>query len=192
MDDWFIPPPKSFLKINRETEEFLNLIFPEFLEQPQELDFEELLECRTLARKYRPFRLEHNPTLEDCYAKYNFITRKVEILPDVYDKLMEGDKRQRFTAAHEVYHADIHGAYFESMPEAMYLNRSKATYPIYRNAEWQANTAAAAYLMPVKTLRMILPDTKPYNELWELSNIFGISEESVEIRLKVLRKHGLI
>jgi len=58
----------------------------------------------------------------------------------VYERAWKNDGRSRFTAAHELGHLLMH--------RNVMLARSSTEFPIYRDAEWQADCFAGGLLMP--------------------------------------------
>jgi len=102
----------------------------------------------------------------------------IKISETTYKKLSEGDGRSRFTLAHEVGHLILH------MNHRHYklMHRYHGDYRTPTNdenknqsAEWQANVFAASLLMPAKLVRKIQTAN-------DVSNIFGVSKQTAEIR----------
>lgn len=95
---------------------------------------------------------------------------------DVYEGAWRGEKRHRFTTAHELGHWTMHTNI--SMQRA---KRGDGT-PAYRLAEPQANQFAGAILMP-KSFIDIRYDTEE-----DLMDRFGVSRDAAMNRLRYLRK----
>ena len=98
---------------------------------------------------------------------------------DVYLKACDGDPRARFTTIHELGHWAMH----TNIP----LARAKSDQKVaaYKLAEPQANQFAAEFLMPAG----FVSRTDCENDLMAR---FGVSFEAARLRLKYLRKEGLI
>lgn len=79
--------------------------------------------------------------LEGAYACYNPKTNELKIRNSVYISAYNGNKRHRFTLAHEIAHWYIHS------DKVAYARSSADEIPIYCNSEWQANTFASMLLM---------------------------------------------
>lgn len=96
---------------------------------------------------------------------------------DVYSGVWAGDRRARFTTAHELGHWALHTNI--SMARA---RRGDGT-PNYRLAEPQANQFAAELLMP----EGFVDGSDDENDLMER---FGVSFSAAHNRLRYLRKNG--
>ncbi|RFB78921.1 helix-turn-helix domain-containing protein [Methylovirgula sp. 4M-Z18] len=88
---------------------------------------------------------------------------------DVYDAACNGDGRARFTAAHELGHYAMHH-------EISFARASSDNDPIYRDAEWQADTFAG-FLMAPRAL------VKGFSSATEASDAFGISLHAANVML---------
>lgn len=98
----------------------------------------------------------------------------------IYVKSSDSNNRKRFTIAHEISHFLLHKDIIDKnsiTDNAMYRSNLSNTY------ERQANKLASEILIPIKKLRELL--FKRYiRNINELANIFEVSKESMEIRLK--------
>ncbi len=88
---------------------------------------------------------------------------------------MSGDRRSRFTIAHELAHYILHA---KAGKKPLYVKRD-GSGPV----EWEANWFAAGFLMPEDVFR-----TKAGEGLGdaELAEYFGVSKEAVQIRRQSL------
>lgn len=75
-------------------------------------------------------------------ANYNPVTNTMRIRESVYLGACKHNGRDRFTIAHELGHYFMHDSVALSRVE------SGVRVPAYKDPEWQANTFAAAILMP--------------------------------------------
>jgi hypothetical protein len=91
---------------------------------------------------------------------------------DVYDGLLNNRGRDRFTACHEMGHVILHGG---TLNRRMPNTRVAA----FRNPEWQANSFAAAILMP-RNMALTLASHMAFREA------FGVTESAAKVRAKVL------
>ncbi len=96
---------------------------------------------------------------------------------DVYERACAGDKRPRFTFAHELGHLLLH----RNAPMARASRRDGT--PAYMLAEPQANRFAATLLMPQSHLYRS-------DESSDLVERFGVSWEAASNRLSDLKKKG--
>jgi hypothetical protein len=117
----------------------------------------------------------------------------------VYDELLNGTPRSRFTVAHELGHCALHREILQ------YLNSERKkgqvalfrrdTIESFRDPEWQANVFASAALMPlgaVKAVESTLP--RPFKGLLpdRLAAKMGVSVEAARIRVRLLKERGMI
>jgi Zn-dependent peptidase ImmA (M78 family) len=96
---------------------------------------------------------------------------------DVYDGLLRGEGRDRFTASHELGHLILH------QRENLLLPRSGRASSVFTDPEWQANTFAAELLMDHRACAGL---SDPH----ELCNRFGVGVHAAKIRLKLLGREG--
>lgn len=94
---------------------------------------------------------------------------------DVYEGVWNGDRRARFTTAHELGHWAMHTNI------AMARSKRGDGTPAYRLAEPQANRFAAEILMPSGFIE--LRDTEE-----DLMERFGVSWDAASHRLRCIRK----
>lgn len=96
----------------------------------------------------------------------------IRLREDVYEGLVRGEGRPRFTAAHELGHFVLH--------QGATLQRANPhELPAFRNSESQANHFAASLLMPE---RLITPGTS----VASLIKRFGVSADAAQRRLNKL------
>lgn len=101
----------------------------------------------------------------------------VRLREDVYVKMLEGDGRARFTAAHELGHYFLH----QNVP----LQRTTAkSIPAYRNAEVQANRFAACILMPARLIDRGMSAR-------DMMGTFGVSAKAAQNRYDGLNLKGI-
>jgi len=106
---------------------------------------------------------------------------RLELRSDVYDALIAGDPRARYTTIHEVGHLFLH----QGIP--LRRTAGSATHRHYEDSEWQADAFAAEFLMPVEHVRGLLPRTAAF-----ASTEFAVSLKAAMIRLNVLKAEGLL
>ena len=94
---------------------------------------------------------------------------------------LDSRSRQAFTIAHEIGHAVLHG----DRPDDTFW-RSEANDPscALTQEEQQANWFAASLLMPRKSVEAAWGRVR---DLGELKDLFGVSAQAMEYRLKNLR-----
>lgn len=94
------------------------------------------------------------------------------LIPDhVYNALMEGQPRARFTVAHELGHIMMHEQVVH------YLNGIDSWHHYEEDSEWQANMFAAHLLVDFE-------HAKNLNTADQISNQFGISIDAAIIYMK--------
>lgn len=92
---------------------------------------------------------------------------------DVYDNAVDGQGRDRFTAAHELGH------YLHHKDVPIKFHRSATPLKAFRDSEWQANTFAAALLMPPERMALC-------KSLSEVADRFGVSLQAAATQNRVL------
>lgn len=99
----------------------------------------------------------------------------------VYADAVRGGARATFTIAHELGHI--------LLAHRRTINRVQESSPmaIWENSEWQANTFAAEFAMPLTTIRSI-----PLCTATQIASYFGVSLQAAEVRLRKLRADGEI
>ena len=111
--------------------------------------------------------------LGDRHGAVDSEKRILYLREDVYQGILDGRGRDRFTGCHELGHVLLHGG---TLNRVMHDQR---TAP-YRNPEWQANTFAGAILMPKRFVVGL-------RSVRDVCQIFGVSRDAAEVRMKVLR-----
>jgi hypothetical protein len=106
---------------------------------------------------------------------------RIELRSDVYDALVAGNPVARYTAMHEVAHIFIH----QGIP--LRSTAGPATHRHFEDSEWQANTFASEFLMPVEHVLRLYPRTAAY-----ASARFKVSLAAALVRLTVLKNEGLL
>lgn len=96
---------------------------------------------------------------------------------DVYEGVVEGRGRDRFTACHELGHLVLHDGV-----EARF-HRSSSRLKPYLDSEWQANTFAGAILMPEDRLVKC-------KSLREVVERFGVSLPAAVAQNRILNDMG--
>lgn len=114
---------------------------------------------------------------------------------DVYEALLNGDLRARFTCAHEIGHAILHGTQLRAMNAgkrgSVHLHR-RESLPAYRDPEWQANAAAAAILMPVPAVQAISKISSPILLERTIHEHLLVSRLAAKHRIRQLAQNGAI
>lgn len=97
----------------------------------------------------------------------------------VYKAACAEEPRALFTIAHELGHL--------ALGHRRTFNRdTRTTCEVFEDSEWQANTFAGAFLMPLELIR-----AHGVKTVADMMSVFGVSAQAAEIRLAKLRKKGL-
>jgi Zn-dependent peptidase ImmA (M78 family) len=106
---------------------------------------------------------------------------EIRIRLDVYNALEVGNRRARFTVAHELGHLVLH--------PGIVLARSLriGTHSFDEDSESQADGFAAEFLMPVD-----LVVARRCRTAAQVSEMFAVSMDAALIRVKALRTEGLL
>lgn len=83
---------------------------------------------------------DDDPFLSNEYAKTVPESHKIYVRNSVYCGMVDGVSRDRFTIAHEIGHAVLHGG-------QSHFARTDREHKIYEDAEWQADVFAANFLI---------------------------------------------
>jgi len=117
--------------------------------------------------------------------------RTLGLAPDVYEALLSGDGRARFTTAHEIGHLFLHSDSADGFESGTGppLYR-KGQLPAYRDPEWQADSFAASFLMPIATVQEFV--RRMGTDEIRMSVALGVSRMAARIRGEVLSEAGEI
>ncbi|WP_139559502.1 ImmA/IrrE family metallo-endopeptidase [Methylotetracoccus oryzae] len=102
----------------------------------------------------------------------------IQIREDVYEGAHANNGRDRYTMIHELGHLVLH--------DNVALSRSIGPHKWIEDSEWQADTFAAEFLMPVDLVRQLCQGPE------DVARIFGVSRKAAETRWRKLQEQGLI
>lgn len=97
----------------------------------------------------------------------------------VYRAACRREPRALFTVAHELGHL--------ALGHRRTFNRGSTECKVFEDSEWQANTFAADFLMPLDLIKA----TRSFS-VEKLVATFGVSVQAAETRLSKLKKNGQI
>lgn len=105
----------------------------------------------------------------------------IRVTETVYRKANMGERRARFTIAHELGHLFLHRGI------GLRLARVAANQeiPAYRDSEWQADSFAGEYLMDAKLYAKC-------ESVQEAAELFQVSYMAAKVQGRAYRKDGLI
>lgn len=109
------------------------------------------------------------------HGAVNPVTRVLMVREDVYDGLVAGVGRDRFTVCHEIGHAVLH-------PQTLNRVRPGQTARPFENPEWQADNFSGSLLMP-RHMMLIM------GSISEIVGEFGVSEDAAKVRARILGLH---
>ncbi|UJX40881.1 ImmA/IrrE family metallo-endopeptidase [Desulfovibrio sp. JY] len=177
-------PGLSWAEVQKSARDLLELVCPERLNSPGPTPVAELFEGglrEVLGVEYR---------IDDLYdgeAEYDPKKRELTLDEGVYLGLLDENGRDRFTVAHEIGHAHLHGPYYRGVirgkRKAIVLQRSQV--PVYQNPEKQADVYASELLMPSPLVAQMIRDDA---SLIDLSRTFKVSHDAARVKQeRVLR-----
>lgn len=102
----------------------------------------------------------------------------IQIRRDVYEGACAERGRDRFTMGHEVGHLILH--------DNVAFARTDGTHKWIEDSEWQADTFAAEFLMPVEFVRLHCRNPS------DIEVLFGVSADAARLRWRKLNEQGLI
>lgn len=111
--------------------------------------------------------------MEDTYGTTNTASNVMRIREDVYDGVVAGNPRHRFTLCHELGHFLLH------QPE--FMSYARGAIPIYCEPEWQANTFAAELMAPYTLVKNMSVD--------EIAEQCGMSKTAAKIQYNTYHKY---
>lgn len=173
LQDGFCVPPQSTQKIRQiasNTREALQL-------PDGKIDIPRLLErLHQFGIVVDVFDKESAPVGQGVEACWVPETSTMYIHEAVYADAVRGGTRATFTVTHELGHI--------LLAHRRTINRMhEVEHPPFQNSEWQANTFAAEFSMPLKIITRL--------NLWSapaLAAHFGVSLQAAEIRIRKLRE----
>jgi len=192
-------PPQSLANIEIGITKFLSMACPEHLLFPESLDIQMLNYILWNKLGYKEFMVDNfdDPDME---AMTDFSHKVIYLPKDKYYKdLKEGKPRCKFTLAHETGHIILHADYVVNILQVAARNSMTTKYrepKIFEKAEWQANTAAGALLMPLTTLWPLIRKCQlqgyTTNDIIEvIQDEYDVSKGSASIRLENVMKSNL-
>lgn len=110
--------------------------------------------------------------VEACYLPED---RTIYIRDAVHAQMCRPGTRAQFTLGHELGHAVL--------AHRRTFNRQAANVPIYCNSEWQANTFAAEFLMPVELVKK-----HQLSCAADIADYFGVSQAAARNRWESIAK----
>lgn len=187
--------PLSRQAIEGIAEAFVARVSPSTLDGSKALPVEHIAEFKLADLFGVQFHVDNLPS----GVEGRFEGQTLTLATEVYNQLLRGVPRSRFTVAHEIGHCAMHRRILqflnsETNTKAVALYR-RDTIESFRDPEWQANVFAGAVLMPigaVKTIEASLPHQFRRLLPDRLASRMGVSEEAARIRVRVLRDRGAI
>ncbi|MBY0314421.1 MAG: ImmA/IrrE family metallo-endopeptidase [Bdellovibrionales bacterium] len=175
----------SHAQIEKEASEFLQLVAPECLSDPRPTPMLEIFENKM---DLLGFRVVVGKNVKGLGGVTDVTNRFIEIPLATYNQLEKGVPRARFTIAHECGHAKIHGKQaqmgtFASSENIQFARRSELRP--FEDPEWQADTFAAAVLMPWQTMRMLYE--RGEMNVQTVMSVFQVSQAAASRRVMRLQ-----
>ncbi|MGI5174013.1 ImmA/IrrE family metallo-endopeptidase [Treponema sp. OMZ 840] len=185
-------PPLSAAAIENYVERYLSGYIPHHLIEPERLIQEDMERAVWNSHGCQIVLVEEYP-LESIEAQTNFPANKIEVTEKFMIELENENPRSRYTLAHEIGHIILHSKIV--MQLALLAARRNTERPIktYEDAEWQAEHAAGALLMPIVTLLPLLCTLYESNysdrkTVQEVKDIYGVSVRAAEARTRAVLK----
>lgn len=113
--------------------------------------------------------------LPDAYARTYPGEMVIQVRQSVYEGARNGNGRDRFTLAHELGHLFLHSGV------TAYARQEKCQHKVYEDSEWQADTFAAEFLMPIDEARAMTTS-------YALMQHFNVSETAAQMRIDKIKK----
>ena len=155
---------------------------------------------QNLIQPYALINFVESGGLRKCFGleygvKYLPSGEEAKFIPDqklilfseqMYSDLYEDMPRSRFTFAHELGHAILHGSVLQTALSGRTPCKTykRSTLRAFEDPEWQANRFAGAFLMPSPQLRQLLREGK---QVWQIAEYFRVSLSAAETRINKLK-----
>jgi hypothetical protein len=123
---------------------------------------------------------------EACYFRKSD-TFIVKLSRETYHALCRDDPRARFSLAHELGHIYLHARMLMRMARiphtaAALLRATEPPYPVFWDTEWQADSFAAALLMPAEALEELFNHNPSSLMVHHVRAWFNVSSQAARIR----------
>lgn len=168
----------SWAAVESKARRLLHIACPERLDSPGETPVQELFEGGLRSIMGIEYGVDN---LEDSEARYDPARHELTLDAKVYEGLLSGNRRDRFTVAHEIGHAHLHSAFLrgilQSRRGAVFLNRSEV--PAYENPERQADVYAGEFLMPSCAVAILIRDGADADDIMD---VFKVSWGAARIK----------
>ena len=187
--------PMSRIAIEQVAHTFVAKVSPSTLTGLAKLPVTEIVEFRL--EKLFDVLFDVGDLPNDVEARFDGDT--LTLSTEVYEQLLQGKPRPRFTVMHEIGHCALHRTILR------HLNSKKEQFTAvlyrrgaleaFRDPEWQANAFAAAALMPIGAVQAIaenLRKTFPGLLADRLASKMGVSIDAAQLRVKLLKEQGTI
>jgi hypothetical protein len=179
--------PRSNQVIERIAEDFLRSYYPTYLIRPGAVPVDRFVEFVVPKEAGIIFGVQDWPAPIEGSVLPGMGNRPGQLLLStwVYDGLLNGGVRERFTAAHEGGHGILHARELTAqlVEGGIRLNRRSELRP-YVDPEHQANVFAAAFLMNANAVRVSFRESR--GDVAHMARVFGVSFTAMRIRLESL------
>ena len=181
--------PRSWASIEADALHFVHRFYPKMLAKPGPIPIEHFIEFVLPKHKKAQFDVAPLPHPSEAITIPGDDNRLPRIImaSEVFDRLLAGNGRARFTAAHECGHVIYH---MQEFRKALVSGTHKGLYrkptiPPYMNPERQADVFASRMLMPEPAVRLALQILGP--NVRDLAELFQVSYQAMSVRLGEIR-----
>lgn len=139
---------------------------------------------------------EELPLGIEAQARYDARNEEIVVALEkrTYAELRRAAPRAVFTVAHEIGHAVLHAAELVdrglAAPDPRAMQRALPEHKPYHDTEWQANSFAAALLMPARGL-LLLEKRGVDLDAFVITEHFSVSTQAAEVRLRTYQTRKL-
>lgn len=178
--------PLSSAHIESAATDFLQIVAPTCLQQLCPTPVQEIFENKM---DLFDFNVVIGKNVKGLAGLTDVTRRFIELSNATYKRLERNDPQARFTAAHEMGHAFLHAN--ETALGTFPFRHSLTTAPRsklrpYEDPEWQANSFAAAVLMPLQSMRLLHDQGKMH--FLHVMKIFQVSWPAANRRILKLQQ----
>lgn len=188
-------PPLSAADIEDYVEQYLAKYIPHHLIAPDRLTIQDIQKAIWDSHRYKIALVQEYP-LESIEAQTNFPANRIEVTEKFMIDFENEYPRNRYTLAHEVGHIILHSEIVMRLAPLAARRNTQRPIKTYENAEWQAEHAAGALLMPLVTLLPLLCSLYEDNYsgrkiINEVKDVYGVSCSAATARIRAVLKPNM-
>lgn len=179
-----IVPPLSYAQIEKKAAIFLRQKLPDHYRDAGPLDIINIFDNHLHDVIGFDEDIQDLPVGAEGYT--DFTNRRIVLATSTHNGLAMNSPRDRFTVVHEISHGILHTDYLRDkhVETAKTKNLKRGDIETFRDSEWQADSMAAAILMPFHFIEDIINSGGTYADI---ERIFKVSTSAAYIRFNFVK-----